>query len=261
MVATLSATRRAAAGLAVAVLLAGAACGGGREPAAPAADAAAIDPATAGRVTGRVTLTGTAPPDAVVRVDGDRTCATLVPGARRAIPAYVVGDGGGLGNVFVHVTSGLDGRRFPVPAAPVVIDQQQCWYAPRVVGVRVGQALEVRNSDPLLHNVRAAAALNQPFNQGQPAAGMKYTHTFSIDEVMVPITCDVHAWMRAWVGVVSHPYFAVTDASGAFELPDLPPGTYTVEAWHEAAGTVSGSVTVAPRGTATLTLTLAVPAA
>lgn len=241
--------------------LSSAACGGGAQPPADTRAGTTLDPATTGRITGRVTLAGTAPADQVVRVDGDKTCATLVPGAQRAIPAYVTGEGGGLGNVFVYVKAGLDGRQFPMPSEPVVVDQQQCWYTPRVVGVRVGQALEVRNSDPLLHNVRAGAELNQPFNQGQPVKGVRYAHTFSIEEVMVPLSCDVHAWMRAWVGVVSHPYFAVTDASGAFELPNLPAGTYTVEAWHEAAGTTTGTATVTAQGAATLALTLAVPAA
>lgn len=253
--------RRGRAAFALSILIAAAACGGGsREPATPAS-VAALDPATTGRITGRVTLAGTPPAARVVRVDGDKTCATLVPGARREIPAYVVGDGGGLGNVFVYVKSGLAPRSYPVPAEAVVIDQQQCWYTPRVLGVRVGQALEIRNSDPLLHNVRASAQLNQEFNQGQPVQGVRYSHTFSTEEVMVPIKCDVHAWMNAWVGVVSHPYFAVTDASGSFDLPNLPAGTYTVEAWHEAAGTATGTVTVTARGTATLALSFTVPAA
>lgn len=245
--------------LALSALMAVTACGGGSRE--PATSTAPIDPATTGRIAGRVTLSGTAPAAQVVRVDGDKTCATLVPGARREIPAYVVGEGGGLGNVFVHVASGLAPRAYPVPAEPVVIDQRRCWYEPRVVGVRVGQALEIRNSDPLLHNVRANAVVNREFNQGQPVQGVKYSHTFSTDEVMVPLKCDVHAWMNAWVGVVSHPHFAVTDASGAFALPDLPAGTYVVEAWHEAAGTTTGTVTVTAQGTATLALTFTVPAA
>lgn len=254
--------RSARAAVALTLACAGAACGdGSRESASTTPAAAALDPATTGRISGRVTLTGTPPAPQVVRVDGDKTCATLVPGAQREIPVYVVGDANGLGNVFVYVKSGLAERAYPVPAEPVVIDQQRCWYEPRVVGVRVGQALEVRNSDPLLHNVRANAVVNREFNQGQPVQGVKYSHTFSTDEVMVPLKCDVHAWMNAWVGVLSHPYFAVTDASGTFELPNLPAGTYAVEAWHEAAGTTSGTVTVTAQGTATLALTLTVPAA
>ena len=241
----------------VAAVLAG--CGG--TPSPPPAPAATLDPATTGSVAGTVRLEGTPPEAQMIRMDGDKRCAGLVPGATRATESYVVGPGGTLGNVFIYVKSGLDGRSFPVPEAPVVLDQQRCWYEPRVVGVRVGQPFEVRNSDPLLHNVRADSAVNEPFNQGQPVQGVRYSHTFSTAEVMVPMKCDVHAWMRAWVGVVDHPYFAVTGADGAFTLPNLPAGTYTVEAWHEAAGTMTGTATVTAHSTASLTLSLKVPVA
>jgi len=245
-------------------LVVAAACGGSNEPAngtATTSTSAALDPASTGSVTGRVVLTGTPPAAQMIRVDGDKTCATLVPGAARQTESYVVGDGGALANVFVYVKTGLEGRSFPVPSEPVVVDQQRCWYTPRVVGVRVGQPFQVLNSDPLLHNVRAEAAINQAFNQGQPVQGVRYSHTFSTDEVMVALRCDVHAWMNAWVGVMNHPYFAVTGADGGFALPNLPAGTYTVEAWHEAAGTTTGTVTVTVGGTATLNLSLPVPAA
>lgn len=236
-------------------------CGSGTDGARPAREASvAVDPATTGTVTGRVTLAGTPPPARMVRVDGDRTCATLIPGAMRQTETYVVGANGALANVFVYVKSGLEGRSFPVPDEPVVLDQQNCWYTPRVVGVRVGQPFQVLNSDPLLHNVRSEPQVNAPFNQGQPVQGVRYSHTFSAEEVMVPMACDVHAWMRAWIGVVNHPYFAVTGPDGEFSLPGLPPGAYIVEAWHEAAGTTAGTVTVEPTGTATLALTLNVPA-
>jgi plastocyanin len=235
------------------------ACGSSEAPARSSAQQA-VDPATAGTVRGTVTLTGTPPAAGMVRMDGDRACATFAPGAQRPTERYIVGTDGALANVFVYVKSGLEGRSFPIPSEPVVVDQQRCWYVPRVVGVRVGQAFEVRNSDPLLHNVRTTSVVNAPINQGQPVQGMKYSYTFATEEVMVPVKCDVHAWMNAWVGVVSHPYFAVTGSDGAFSLPNLPPGTYTVVAWHEAAGTTTGSVTVTPRGEATLALTLAVPA-
>ena len=238
-----------------------AACGGASPARTPAATASAIDPATTGAIAGTVRLDGTPPAAQMIRMDGDRTCAKLVPGAQRPTERYVVGNGGTLAHVFVYVTTGLEGRSFPVPDAPVVLDQQQCWYTPRVVGVRVGQPFQVLNSDPLLHNVRASSEVNEPFNQGQPVKGVRYRHTFSTEEVMVPFKCDVHAWMNAWLGVVNHPYFAVTGPDGAFSLPNLPPGTYTVSAWHEAAGTLRGTATVTARGTATLALTFTVPAA
>lgn len=246
--------------LAAAPLMA-AACGtSAPSPAGTASgESAPLDLSTTGTVTGRVVLEGTPPARQTIRVDGDKACAALVAGAERPAERYVVNDDGALANVFVYVKAGLEGRSFPVPSQPVVLDQQRCWYTPRVVGVRVGQPFQVINSDPLLHNVRAEAAVNQPFNQGQPVQGVRYSHTFSTDEVMVALSCDVHSWMNAWVGVMNHPYFAVTDASGAFSLPDLPAGTYTVEAWHEAAGTTTGAVAVTAQGTATLALSLPVP--
>ena len=136
---------------------------------------------------------------------------------------------------------------FPVPNEPVVLDQQRCRYLPRVVGVRVGQTLRLRNGDPLLHNVRSDGEVNQPFNQGQPVQGMTFDHTFTTREVMVPIACDVHRWMRAYVGALEHPYFAVTDEAGAFTLTNLPPGTYTLAAWHERLGTSDQQITVSAK--------------
>ena len=236
--------------------LSAAACGGS---AAPAPAVSTIDPATTGTVRGRVTLDGPLPAATTVRMDGDKTCATFAPGAVRGADTHVVGADAGLANVFVHVTAGLEGRSFPVPQEPVVLDQQKCWYVPRVIGVQVGQPFLVLNSDPLLHNVRADSQVNEPFNQGQPVQGTRYSHTFATAEVMVPMKCDVHAWMRAWVGVVNHPYFAVTGTDGTFTLPNLPAGTYTVEAWHEAAGTQSGTVTVTAQGTASLSLSFKAP--
>lgn len=254
--------RPGAVAILTASLVAAIACGGGSSRShVPAAAPVALDPATTGTVSGTVTLRGTPPAAQTVRMDGDKRCAAIVPGATRRTESYLVGGDNTLANVFVYVKSGLDGRSFPIPAEPVVLDQRDCWYVPRVIGVRVGQPFDVVNSDPLLHNVRTNSAINAPFNQGQPVKGVRFSYTFSTEEVMVPVKCDVHAWMDAWVGIVNHPYFAVTGADGRFTLPNLPAGTYSVEAWHEAAGTTTGTVTVTARGTATLDLSLGVPAA
>ena len=156
----------------------------------------------------------------------------------------VVGEGGGIQNVFVYVKDGLGNLRFPVPSAPVVLDQKGCRYAPHVGGAQVGQQVDVVNNDPTLHNVHALPAANREFNFGQPLPGMKQSHRFSTREVMVPFKCDVHPWMRAYVGVLDHPYFGVTGADGTFSLNGLPPGTYTVEAWHETLGTQTQTVTI-----------------
>ena len=113
--------------------------------------------------------------------------------------------------------------------------------------MRVGQPLEIVNSDPTLHNIHALPKANAEFNNGQPIQGMKMTHTFTAKEVMVPFKCDVHGWMNAYVGVLDHPYFATTDKDGKFELKTLPPGTYTIEAWHERLGAMEQKVTLGPK--------------
>ncbi|MGE3274836.1 MAG: carboxypeptidase regulatory-like domain-containing protein [Vicinamibacterales bacterium] len=253
-------TRYLLSALAVSVCAAGltVACGGSAptEPAATSAPAAnPVDPATAATVSGRVTYAGTPPAPPVIRLDGDPTCVELQAGEERHAEDLLVGADGGLINAFVYIKDGLDGYSFPAPTDPVVLDQQKCRYTPRVIGVRVGQPLEVRNSDPLLHNIRSDSEINQPFNMGQPVAGLSFTRVFTTREVMVPIKCDVHAWMRAWIGVLEHPYFAVTGEDGRFTLPELPPGTYTLEVWHETLGAQTRQITVGPKDSQDVTVT------
>ena len=222
------------------------ACGGGSPenaaPATPAPTVSPVDAATAGNIAGKITFEGTPPKPGVIRMDSDPNC--VQQGATSPDESVLVGDAGALQNVFVYVKDGLGNLRFPVPSAPVVLDQKGCHYVPHVLGVQAGQSVEIVNSDPTLHNVHALAKANQEFNQGQPLPGMKFTRQFSTREVMVPFKCDVHNWMHAWVGVLDHPYFAVTAADGSFTLKGLPPGTYTIEAWHETLGTQTQSVTI-----------------
>jgi plastocyanin len=231
--------------LIMAAAMAAVSCGDAATPAAESSPG--IDRTSAATIAGRVEFQGPVPEREMVRIDGDRDCVSLAGASEQPAGSIVLGQDHALRNVFVYVKDGLAGRSFPVPSAPVVIDQQQCQYVPRVVGIRVGQPLEIRNSDPLLHNVRSTSDVNQPFNQGQPVQGMKFSHTFTTRELMMPIKCDVHAWMQAYVGALEHPYFAVTANAGTFELPDLPPGTYTLEAWHERLGVQSQQVTVGPK--------------
>ena len=161
----------------------------------------------------------------------------------------VAGADGGLQNVFVYVKDGLGGRTFQAPQQAVVLDQKGCHYRPHVFGVQVGQPLQIVNSDPTLHNIHAIPKANQEFNTGQPIQGMKFDHTFTAKEVMVPFKCDVHGWMNAYAGVLDHPFFATTDTSGKFELKGLPPGDYTIEAWHEKLGTQEQKITVGAKET------------
>ena len=218
-----------------------AACGGNSENAAPATPAPTVSPvdaATAGNVAGKITFTGTAPKPAVVRMDSDPNC--VQPGVTATDESVVVGSDGSLQNVFVYVKDGLGNLKFPVPTAPLVLDQKGCQYRPHVFGVQAGQPIEILNSDATLHNIHAWPQANQEFNMGQALQGMKDTHTFTTQEIMVPFRCDVHRWMNSFVGVVAHPFFAVTGADGSFQLKGLPPGTYTIEAWHEKFGTKIG---------------------
>src|SRR5919108_3525080 len=221
----------------------------------PAAVEPAVDAATAASLSGHVRFDGTLPPPEVIRMDGDPKCITAAQGEARRTEFFVSDDGKSLGNVFIYVKEGLPQRMYPVPEAPVVLDQQKCRYVPRVVGAQVGQPVEIRNSDPLLHNVHGEGAINQPFDYGQPLQGIKTTHTFTTREVMVPVKCQVHAWMRGYIGVVEHPFFAVTDGNGRFTIPQLPPGTYTIEAWHERLGTETQQITVAAKDAKTLDFT------
>src|SRR5438034_8097171 len=241
------------------------ACGGGQETSSTSAPAAApsgerVDPATAGDVKGMVTLDGAAPKNEAIKMNADPVCvkANSTPQFQEA---YEVGtDGKALGNVFVYVKDGLGNYAYDPPTAPAKIDQQNCRYHPHVFGMRVGQSLDIVNSDPTLHNIHALPKGNTEFNTGQPILGMITKHTFTAKEVMVPFKCDVHGWMNAYVGVLDHPFFAVTDADGNFDIKGLPPGTYTIEAWHEKAGATTQSVTIGDKETKEITFTLKAPA-
>ena len=241
-----------------------AACGGGGSnsasstsaaPAAAAGGGKKVDAATAGEVKGTVSLDGVAPKNADIKMNADPVCVKQTAGSPQSQETFIVGaDGKSLANVFVYVKDGLSpDYSFDVPTESAKIDQQNCRYHPHVFGMRVGQPLEILNSDPTLHNIHALPKANSEFNNGQPIQGMKMTHTFDKPEVMVPFKCDVHGWMNAYVGVLPHPYFAVTKDDGKFELGNLPPGTYTIEAWHEKLGATTQSVTLGQKETKEIT--------
>jgi plastocyanin len=228
-------------GCAVALALVTSACKGEEPPPPPAAVTNPVDPATAGSIAGVVKFEGKAPAAQAITMDSDSYCEKQPKNTTESI---VVGDGSGLQNVFVYVKDGLGDRVFPVPSTPAVLDQKGCRYVPHVLGVQVGQTLEIASSDNTLHNVHAVPQQNREFNMAHQLAAIKHTHVFSTKEVMVPFKCDVHKWMNAFVGVLDHPFYAVTAGNGHFELKGLPPGTYTVEAWHEKLGTQTQMVTV-----------------
>jgi plastocyanin len=231
------------------------------KPAAPPAAAGKkVDAATTGVVAGQVTYDGVVPPADVIRMAADRKCVQEA-GPNPQSNALLVADDKSVANAFVYVKDGLDpGYAFDVPTEPAVLDQKGCIYSPRVLGVRVGQAIGIMNSDPTLHNVHALPMNNREFNHGQPKQFTKISEVFTTPEVMVRFKCDVHSWMAAYVGVLPHPYFAVTDAAGTFRMPGLPPGTYTIEAWHEKLGRQSAQVTIATGETQSASLVFTAPA-
>ncbi|HXV59634.1 MAG TPA: carboxypeptidase regulatory-like domain-containing protein [Vicinamibacteria bacterium] len=233
-----------------------AACGGGggasestTTAAAPAPKAPPVDAATAGTISGKVAFEGEPPAGETIQMAADPNCARLHSEPVKT-EFVVVGEGGGLANVFVHIKSGLQGRNFPPPSEPVVLDQHGCTYVPHVIGIQVGQTLQILNSDETLHNIHAMPKNNKEFNIGQPVKGLKTDKVFDNVEVMIPFKCDVHKWMNSYAGVVDHPYYAVSSQDGSFSLANVPPGDYVVEAWHERFGTKEMNVTVTEKGTA-----------
>jgi plastocyanin len=205
---------------------------------------------SSGTIAGHVKLTGTPPPNAVIKMGADPNCLKINAGKRVLQQTVVRASDGGLMDVFVNVKGS-----FPQAAAspaPAVIDQQGCVYHPRVQGARVGQTLEVKNSDATLHNIHSMSTKGNDFNVGQPLAGMVYKYQVKTEEVMLHVKCDVHSWMTGYVGVVSHPYFAVTDATGAFTIANVPAGKQTLQVWHELYGPLTQTVDVKAGATTTV---------
>ena len=223
------------------------------------AGGALLDAQPAGRtgtIKGRMLLDGVPPGNAVIRMGMDPKCAELNRASRPLQESAVVGADHGIANVFVRLLGAFPA--VPVPAAPIVVDQTSCFYTPRVIGMRVGQTLRLRNSDALAHNVHASSAAGNSFNVGQSKAGEFFDFTPHAEEVMVRLGCDIHRWMTAYVGVVSHQYFAVSGAGGAYTLDHVPAGTYQIKTWHERFGETAKTVTVAPGVVAALDFSYAV---
>jgi hypothetical protein len=233
-----------------AMLFAGSACSGAKPSqqteSAPVAPAwFKVDPNTAGIVTGRALYAGKKPARKKVDMDEDPACVKL-HGSSVFDDIIQVNDNGTLANVFVYLKQGLEDKKFEPPTSPVVIDQKGCWFMPRVLGIQVGQVFQVTNSDPLTHNIHPLAQVNRDWNQSQAPGAAPLTRRFTQPEVMVRVKCNIHSWMHAWIGAVPHPYFAVTGADGSFQLRDVPPGAYTIEAWQEELGRQEQRVVLGP---------------
>jgi hypothetical protein len=220
--------------------LALAACGGGQPtappptqaPAAPAAAPGGAAPGPAGSVTGKISFEGTPPAAEKVKLTADPKCAAMHKEGLERQPIKV--KDGGLADVLVYVKSGAQGGE--VPAEPVLLDQKGCDYTPQMLAMVAGQKLKIRNSDDTLHNIHPRPKDNQEFNIGQPRQGMESEKTFDKPEVLIPVGCDVHPWMRAYISVLSHPHFAISAEDGSFTIKNLPAGDYEIEALHGKLG-------------------------
>ena len=196
-------------------------------------------------VTGKVLFDGDVPARKKIDMSQDANCAGI---ARNPRTDYVVATDGKLANVFVYLRGGsLDKLTFEIPRTGIVLDQRQCRFVPRVLGIQTGQILTVLNSDPTTHNVHPAPRVNQEWNQMQAPDGRPLEKAFSRPETLIPVKCNQHPWMRAYVGVLAHPFFAVSTRDGSFWIDGLPSGEYTLVAWHETLGEQTTSITLGPR--------------
>lgn len=216
------------------------------QPAAASRQATiSIDAATAGSITGSVNFKGTPPKLKPLDMTQDPGCpATPQP------PDAVIVNKGKLANVFVYVKEGLPSGTFAVPSDQVVLDQKGCRYNPHMLGIMTGQSLKVTNTDTADHNIHDMPSKNQPFNESQMPTDKPIIKAFSTPEMMIPVQCNQHPWMRAYINVMSNPYFAVSGADGSFEIKNLPPGEYTLAAVHEKFGEQTMKVKIGPRETA-----------
>ena len=205
-----------------------------------------VGAAETGQITGTIKLDGQAPHPKPIDMSKDPTCAQTRAGAPATTEGVVVGPNGGLANVVVYISAGLTGN-VPVASKPATFEQKGCQYVPHVVAVNPGQHVTILNDDKTLHNIHPdpkAGGGNNQFNKSQLSGGPPIDVAWSSEEIAIPVKCNVHPWMRGYMVVVKGPN-GVSDTNGAFKLENVPPGTYTLTAWHETYGTQTQKVTVA----------------
>ena len=197
-------------------------------------------------MSGTVYLDGSPPNLPPINMQSESACAEAHASGAPA-QAIVVGSNGALANVVVYIKSGLGRYRFVPLTKPAVLDQRDCTYQPRVIALMTNQPLQIRNSDPTIHNIHAMPKANTEWNKAQRSGAAVIETSFPRPELAIPFMCNVHPWMRAFVFVFDYPYFAITSADGKFAINNLPPGTYTVEAWQEKLGTQTKQLTIRSR--------------
>jgi plastocyanin len=243
-------TKLFSVGMAAIMALAAAGCGSkesstSQQPAAtaPAASAKTVDASTAGSVTGTVTLDGKPATAKPINMSAEPYCQKAHP-TPVVPPEVVTGDKGALANVVIFVKDGLGDYVFTAPTGPAQLNQQGCMYDPHIITLMTGQTFEVKNSDQTTHNIHPMPKDNRDWNKSQPPGADPIDETFARPELAIPVKCNVHPWMKSYIFVFKNPYYAVTSKDGTFELKNLPPGTYTIEAWHEKYGTADQTVTI-----------------
>lgn len=214
-----------------------------------------VDTATAGEVSGTIKLAGTPPKMRVINMAAEPNCAKEHGGQPAMTEDVVPGDNGTLQNVVVYLQGDFSQYTFPTPTAPVMIDQRGCQYRPHILALMANQPLEVVNSDPVTHNIHPVPKDNREWNQSQPPGAAPINQTFARPEVAIPVKCNVHPWMKAYIAVLNHPYYQVTSKDGSFDLKNVPPGNYMLTAWHELYGNSQQSVTIGPKESKTVSLT------
>jgi plastocyanin len=207
---------------------------------------APIDPATAATVSGTVTFGGAVPKPQKIDMSQDPACK----GSNMS--ETIVADSGKLANVFVYVKDGLGDRTFDVPKESVTLDQKGCQYHPHVLGVMTGQNIEIKNDDPTTHNIHPTPKDNREWNESQPPKAAALEKSFAREEIMLPVKCNQHPWMKMYMSVVKSPFFAVTGADGKYEIKGLPPGDYTLTFVQEKLGEQEQKVTLAAKDSKTV---------
>jgi plastocyanin len=197
---------------------------------------------TGATVRGTVRFEGKVPAPKAINMAADPVCAKEHPSPIMA-QEVVTNSNGDLQNVVVFVSDGLGDQEFDPPAQPATVEQKGCMYQPHVMAVRANQPLEVVNEDSTSHNIHPTPANNREWNKAEPP-GTKLEEAFAREEVAIPVKCNLHPWMRGYIAVFKHPFFGVTGKDGSFDLSNLPPGTYTIKAWHEKLGSSTQRVTV-----------------